>query len=86
MYRTKIPDYNKYILLPDLFHQSKFYFNPALGISSWIKPSGARVVKDLAHPRPYIEAYGRAREEKLREIRARHEQEEAEMRALELNK
>ena len=68
MYRESLPDYNKFIVLPELFHQSKFYFNPALGISSWIKPTGGRIVKDLAHPRPYIKAYGRAREEKIKEV------------------
>ena len=77
MYRQSLPDYNKYIVLPELFHQSKFYFNAALGISSWIKPATGRVAKDLAHPRPYIEAYGRAREQKMRELRAKAEEEEA---------
>ena len=84
MYRQALPDYNKHIILPELFHQSKFYFNPALGISSWIKPATGRVVKDLAHPRPYIEAYGRAREQKIRELRAKAEEDEAVMMAISL--
>lgn len=62
----EIPDYNEVLVLPEKHHQSKFYYNPFLGKSSWTQPKDSHVIDDLAFPRPYIAAYGAIMAERQR--------------------